>query len=91
MIFLKFKGVVGLDIFVSFLRDAVSSINIENSGYAFILSAENRFVAHPRDDWIFKESLHSLAKGHEAGLSNFETAVRNLHSGLLLGASIFRT
>ena len=43
------------------LCDVVSSINIENSGYAFILSAENRFVAHPRDDWIFKESLHSLA------------------------------
>ena len=81
----KFKGVVGLDIFVSFLRDAVSSIHIDNSGYAFILSAESRFVAHPRDEWVFKESLHSLAKGHEAGLSAFESAVRDLRSGLLLG------
>lgn len=81
----KFKGVVCLDILLSFLRDAVASIQIENSGYAFILSAENKIVAHPRDDWIFKETLYSLAKGRDANLSDFEKAVRELHSGILLG------
>lgn len=81
----KFKGVVCLDILLSFLRDAVASIQIENSGYAFILSAENKIVAHPRDDWIFKETLYSLAEGRDANLSDFEKAVRELHSGILLG------
>ena len=81
----KFKGVVCLDILLSFLREAVASIQIENSGYAFILSAENKIVAHPRDDWIFKETLYSLAKGRDANLSDFEKAVRELHSGILLG------
>lgn len=81
----KFKGVVCLDIFLSFLRDAVASIQIENSGYAFILSAENKIVAHPRDDWIFKETLYSLSKGRDVNLSDFEKAVRDLHSGILLG------
>ena len=81
----KFKGVVCLDILLSFLRDAVASIQIENSGYAFILSAENKIVAHPRGDWIFKETLYSLAEGRDANLSDFEKAVRELHSGILLG------
>ncbi len=81
----KFKGVVCLDILLSFLREAVASIQIENSGYALILSAENKIVAHPRDDWIFKETLYSLAKGRDANLSDFEKAVRELHSGILLG------
>ena len=81
----KFKGVVCLDIFLSFLRDAVSSIQIENSGYAVILSAENKIVAHPRDDWIFKETLYSLSQGKNVNLSDFENSVRNLHSGILLG------
>ena len=84
----KFKGVVCLDIFLLFLRDAVASIQIENSGYAFILSAENKIVAHPRDDWIFKETLYSLSKDRNVNLSDFEKTVRDLHSGILLGKTI---
>lgn len=83
-----FGGVIAVDISLAFLQETVSGINVENHGYVFMLSAENTVVAHPNKDWIFKESLGSLIeKGHE-NIREFQAAIKENESGVIIGTSV---
>jgi len=56
-----FAGVVGADIQLEHLVQIVSSIKLYQRGYAFLLSQNGQFVSHPNQEYVFKESIFSLA------------------------------
>jgi sigma-B regulation protein RsbU (phosphoserine phosphatase) len=56
-----FAGVVGADLELQHLVEIVSSIKLYQRGYAFLLSQNGQFVSHPNKDYVFKESIFSLA------------------------------
>lgn len=58
----RFAGIVCVDLGVAFLDDMASTLDISDGGYAFILSKNGRIAAHPRKDWVFKESIQSVAE-----------------------------
>lgn len=57
----NFAGVVGVDIELAHLTQIVSSIKLFRSGYAFLLSQNGQIVSHPNKQYVFKESVFSLA------------------------------
>ena len=56
-----FAGVVGADLELEHLVQIVSAIKLYQSGYAFLLSQNGQIVSHPNKDYLFKESIFSLA------------------------------
>ncbi len=58
----KFCGVVTCDISLSWLEDIISKIKIFETGYAFILSPEGKFIAHPNSTYYLNhQSFFTLA------------------------------
>ena len=57
-----FKGVITADISLTWLKNLVNSVKIYKTGYAFIVSKEGRFIIHPNDQIMMKETISSLAK-----------------------------
>ncbi|MBI5820599.1 MAG: SpoIIE family protein phosphatase [Verrucomicrobia bacterium] len=56
-----FVGVVTADVQLEHLVEIVSSIKLYKTGYAFLLSQNGQFICHPNQDYVFKESIFSLA------------------------------
>ena len=56
-----FAGVVGADVQLEHLVQVVSSIKLYKSGYAFLVSQNGQFISHPNQNYLFKESMFSLA------------------------------
>ncbi|MBM3890773.1 MAG: HAMP domain-containing protein [Verrucomicrobia bacterium] len=56
-----FAGVVTADVQLEHLAQIVSSIKLYKTGYAFLLSQNGQFICHPNKDYLFKESIFSLA------------------------------
>lgn len=79
-------GVICVDISLAFLQDAVASIKVENGGYPFIVSANHTIVSHPNKDWVYRESLESLAKKYDDNISDVVSTIRQNHSGVVIGA-----
>lgn len=57
-----FLGVVTADLSLDWLRELVGSIQVERTGYAFLLSRNGVFVSHPDQDRIMRESVFSMAE-----------------------------
>ncbi|NMC51029.1 MAG: HAMP domain-containing protein, partial [Desulfovibrio sp.] len=57
-----FAGVVTADISLDWLKTLVAKISVYNSGYAFLLSKNGVFVAHPEKRYLMRESVFSLAE-----------------------------
>jgi sigma-B regulation protein RsbU (phosphoserine phosphatase) len=57
-----FAGVVTADISLDWLKSLVAKISVFNSGYAFLLSKNGVFVAHPEKRYLMRESIFSLAE-----------------------------
>lgn len=57
-----FAGVVTADVQLEHLVQIVSSIKLYKSGYAFLLSQNGHFISHPDTNYVFKESIFSLAE-----------------------------
>ena len=57
-----FAGVVTADVHLEHLVQIVSSIKLYRSGYAFLLSQNGQFVSHPDKNYVFKESIFSIAE-----------------------------
>jgi sigma-B regulation protein RsbU (phosphoserine phosphatase) len=57
-----FAGVVTADISLDWLKTLVARISVYNSGYAFLLSKNGVFVAHPEKRYLMRESVFSLAE-----------------------------
>jgi len=58
----KVAGIVTADISLEWLQKLVGSVSILKSGYAFIISRNGVFVAHPKKDYIMTESVFSVAE-----------------------------
>jgi sigma-B regulation protein RsbU (phosphoserine phosphatase) len=58
----KCMGVVTADISLEWLRKLVDSVSILKTGYAFIISRNGVFVAHPKKEYIMTESVFSIAE-----------------------------
>ncbi|QLA20758.1 SpoIIE family protein phosphatase [Desulfolutivibrio sulfoxidireducens] len=57
-----FAGVVTADISLDWLKAMVAKISVYNSGYAFLVSKNGVFVAHPEKRYLMRESIFSLAE-----------------------------
>lgn len=57
----KFMGVIAEDIALNTLVKIVSSVSIYRSGYAFLVSRNGVFVAHPDKRLIMRQSIFSMA------------------------------
>jgi len=58
----KFMGVITADISLGWLQEMVSSIKIEKSGYAFLISKNGTYVTHPHAKMIMNETIFSIAE-----------------------------
>ncbi len=58
----KLKGIVTVDIDLSWLETLIDSINIIENGYAILISKRGTFLTHPMDSLIMNESIFSLAE-----------------------------
>lgn len=56
-----FAGVVGADIELEHLTRIVSTVKPYQSGYAFLLSQNGQVLSHPNRQYVFRESIFSLA------------------------------
>ena len=56
-----FAGVIGADVELKHLVQIVSAIKLYQNGYAFLLSQNGQFISHPNQNYVFKESIFSLA------------------------------
>jgi sigma-B regulation protein RsbU (phosphoserine phosphatase) len=56
-----FAGVATADVQLEHMVQIVSSIKLYQSGYAFLLSQNGQIISHPNQDYVFKESIFSLA------------------------------
>jgi sigma-B regulation protein RsbU (phosphoserine phosphatase) len=55
------SGVVRSDISLFWLRRLLQSINLGDSGYAFLISNDGTFIAHPDPGFIMNQSIFSVA------------------------------
>jgi sigma-B regulation protein RsbU (phosphoserine phosphatase) len=60
-----FTGVVTADISLSWLQDIVSSIKIEETGYAALLSRKGTVVTHPEKDLIMDRTIFDVARAEK--------------------------
>ncbi len=58
----SFRGVVTADVALEWLKELCASIRIYQTGYAFLLSSDGTFVAHPDDALVMKETVFSVAQ-----------------------------
>ena len=58
---MKKAGVVCVDLSIAFIKKVISELQIPEEGYAFILSGTGRIVAHPVCEWVFTETVYSVA------------------------------
>ena len=61
----EFTGVITVDLSLSWLQKAVSSIKLNNSGYAFLISKFGRIITHPDAERIMNETIFSMAEERE--------------------------
>ena len=87
-----FAGIVGADVRLEHFVRIVAPLKLYQGGYAFMLSQNGQIVSHPNRDYVFKETIFSLAD--EAGDQQWReigrkmlrggegfTRVRSLNSG----------
>ncbi|MFH1491172.1 MAG: SpoIIE family protein phosphatase [Pseudomonadota bacterium] len=58
----KLMGVVTADVSLSWLKNIVSSIKIERTGYGFLLTKNGTYVTHPHSPFIMNETIFSVAE-----------------------------
>src|SRR5262245_6158745 len=59
---LKVKGIVTADVSLVWLTKLISSIEVGRTGYCSVISETGRFITHPRDALIMRESIFSVAE-----------------------------
>lgn len=60
-----FMGVVTADISLSWLQHIVSSIQIAETGYGFLISKNGTYITHPIERQIMNETIFSIADGRD--------------------------
>ncbi len=56
-----FAGVVTADVALEHLVKTVAAIKLYRNGFAFLLSQNGQIISHPKPEFLFKESIFSLA------------------------------
>lgn len=77
------RGVVTSDLSLSWLTTELSSLPLGVSGYAFLISANGTFIAHPNRRFIMNETVFSVAE------ERHDPALRELGRRMTRGASGF--
>ncbi|MFH0824473.1 MAG: cache domain-containing protein, partial [Pseudomonadota bacterium] len=57
----RFRGLVTADVSVAWLTEKVSAVRVGKTGYAFLISQQGAFLAHPRKDLIMRRSIFDIA------------------------------
>ncbi|MFA4662581.1 methyl-accepting chemotaxis protein [Pyrococcus kukulkanii] len=78
----KLIGVVGLDVFIDTLVEAIKQSKVGKTGYAFILNKDGLTIVHPNEEYIMKLNVNDysqlkpiadfLKSGKEEGLITYE-------------------
>ena len=79
----EFAGVVTVDISLEWLTRIVASIQIFETGYAYLLSRNGVFLTHPDSSYIMNQSIFSLAS--ETG----QLELRELGREMIHGKTLF--
>jgi len=79
----KLKGIVTVDISLSWLKEIVSSIKMGKTGYAFLISKTGTFVTHPNSDLIMNESIFGIAEARG------DNSLREIGRDMIAGKSGF--
>ena len=79
----SFIGVVKCDVSLQWLNEMLLALPLGKNGYAFLLSRNGTYIAHPNKSFILKENIFSRAE--EQG--NF--ALRQLGRDMVKGQSAF--
>lgn len=58
----RFKGVVTADMSVNWLTKKLASLDIGDKDSYFVISRKGTFITAPREEWIMKESVFTIAK-----------------------------
>ena len=58
----RVKAIVSADVSLEWLTWLVASIRLGRTGYGFIMSDIGTIVTHPREEWIMRQSIFSLAE-----------------------------
>lgn len=58
----KFWGIITVDIALGWLDSLVSSIDIYETGFAFVISYAGTFVTHPNSEFIMNHTIFSLSE-----------------------------
>lgn len=75
----RFRGVVTADVSLDWLKDLCDSVRIYQTGYAFLLSTNGTFIAHPDASLVMKETVFSVARQRQH--QELEQAGRRMVSG----------
>ncbi|NLN59724.1 MAG: SpoIIE family protein phosphatase [Deltaproteobacteria bacterium] len=57
-----FTGVVTADMSLEWLKDIIAEVEIYETGYAFLISQNGMFIAHPNKDLIMRETIFTVAE-----------------------------
>lgn len=55
-------GVATADVSLASLGGMMRALNLGQDSYAFIVSSQGKFIAHPNEEYVMKESLFSMAE-----------------------------
>ena len=72
-------GVGGVDVSVDYWQERARQVEIQESGYAFIVSSDGEFLAHPNEEWVGRETLQSV--GDSLSISPFQEMAGRLKEG----------
>jgi sigma-B regulation protein RsbU (phosphoserine phosphatase) len=61
----QLQGVVVVDIALDWLRKLISDISVYDDGYAFLISKNGKFVSYPKQSYIMRKSIFSLAEAQK--------------------------
>lgn len=73
------RGVVTGDMSLASLSGLLESLELGQSNYAFIISAQGRFIAHPTNTFVMRESIFSVAEARQ------DSALRELGQKMIKG------
>jgi sigma-B regulation protein RsbU (phosphoserine phosphatase) len=57
-----FSGIVTIDIALAWMTEIMSTVQIFETGYAFVLSRNGVLIAHPNKDYVMNQSIFSIAE-----------------------------
>lgn len=67
------------------LADSINTLNIGNSGYAFLVSKDGTYLSHPNKEWIMNKNLFNIS---EQEYSDSQSQIKKLLNNNLTGSTV---